>query len=83
MTNTWNLDVFPSFFIYRPIGITLVSNLVMFIYASRFFNKLQKKKKYLSQVSSQKSPAPNARKLSTQMSVKVKGLISQKANIEK
>ena len=52
----------------------------MFIYASRFFNKLQKKKKYLSQVSSQKSPEPNARKLSTQISVKVK---NQKANIEK
>ena len=74
---------FPSLLINRPIGVTLVSNLVMFIYASRFFNKLQKKKKYLSQVSSQKSPAPNARKFSTQISTKVKGLTNQKANIEK
>merc|ERR1719266_3177074 len=42
-------------YFYLPIGITLVSNLVMFIYASRIMQRLQKNKKYLRQSTTESS----------------------------
>ena len=76
----------------RPIGITLVSNLAMFVYASRILQKLQQKKKYLTQTSQTSNASlisrePMSRQFSRQISnvqkavsTKVK---SQKENIEK
>jgi hypothetical protein len=82
-------SIFP---LSRPIGTTLLSNLAMFVYASRVLQKLQQKKKYLTQTSQTSNASlisrePMARQFSRQISnvsksvsTKVK---SQKANIEK
>ena len=82
-------SIFP---LSRPIGITLLSNLAMFVYASRVLQKLQQKKKYLTQTSQTSNASlisrqPMSRQFSRQISDISKSVSkkvkSQKENIEK
>ena len=74
---------------FRPIGIALVCNLAMFVFASRILNQLENKRNLLLKTKAARavSHEPSARKFSRQLptiqksvSNKVK---SQKANTEK
>ena len=74
------------FLFFRPIGMALVCNLAMFVFASRILNQLENKKKFLTQTTSV-SHEPSARKFSGQLSTIKKSVSTkvkdQKANAEK
>ena len=71
----------------RPIGMALVCNLAMFVFASRILNQLENKKKFLTESTARSvSHEPSARKFSRQLSTIQKSVStkvkSQKANTD-
>ena len=72
----------------RPIGMALVCNLAMFVFASRILNQLENKKKFLTKTTTARSVShePSARKFSRQLSTIQKSVStkvkSQKANTD-
>jgi hypothetical protein len=76
-------------YFYLPIGIALVCNLAMFVFASRILNQLENKRNLLLKTTKTRSIShePSARKFSRQLSTIQKSVStkvkSQKANTEK